>query len=113
MTATAAEILAVIAPHLASDPNKSLAISLAERKVPSAIDETNRPECVAYLTAHNMAQAAMLGAAGGVTARTEGGLSESYGGSGGATGLRATSYGQTYTLMVNALLGGTVRLGGA
>ena len=108
MSPTPAEILVLIAPHLASDPNKSLAIALAERNVPSDIDETRRPECVAYLAAHHMTQAGAFGAAGGVTAKTEGGLSVSYGGSGGATGLKATSYGQTYHLMVNALRGGSV-----
>ena len=106
MTATLTDILTLIAPEVAALPNVDVAIEVAELFVPADIPVDKRPTCVAYYVAHMMTLNAAKGAAGGVSSMTEGGLNISYGGSGGGQALSTTSYGQTYTLMVAALVGG-------
>ena len=111
MSPTASEILRILAPEFAGSIERDIVISMADAFVPIDIPEAHRPTLVAYYAAHMFTISESQGAGGGVTARTEGSLSESYGGSGGAGGLRSTSYGQEYMRLATALRGHTARLG--
>lgn len=91
---TAETTLDAIAPELASAPNKSAHLDLAEAQTSATAYGDSREYAVALLAAHSLTIASRNGASGGaVSSLQEGNLSISYSDAQGSIGLSATSYG--------------------
>ena len=92
---TPAEILAVIAPDLATLEGAAGAIDVADMQVG---DCSKRNLLVAYLAAHTLTLSlrGASGAAGSATSLSEGGLSAGFSGSGLTGSYGQTSYGVEY-----------------
>ncbi len=87
----AVDLIHVIAPDLADNPNIYAAIEVATAQV--AENHCYRDVVIANMAAHILTIGARGGSGGAITAESEGGLSRSYGAT-KTDGLGATSYGQ-------------------
>lgn len=123
MALTAAQVLALVAPEVNALASADDWLALAEESVPAGPWGTVRSKGIAYLAAHLAWQTdpTLRGAAnlasdvfstGGVTARSAGDLSESYGGGGvslpsssslGDAALATTKYGLEFVRLRNSL----------
>jgi len=99
---SAVDLIPVIAPDLAADPQLSGAIAIADGQIGPLIGGSQRDTLVAYLAAHILTLAkrsASTGAASGeITSLREGGLAMTFstGGSSGSTTLATTAFGAEF-----------------
>lgn len=106
---TALEIFRAVAPEFASvsDSDVNTLLTLAAARLNPTVWGDLYTQATAYLAAHVRALAERTGgAAGPVTSRRAGEVSESYGFSGGSSYYAATSYGQQFDELRKSLPGG-------